>query len=55
MTPENLNAAVKVGSMSDVGTRLQFLTELYELWQTGLDICERYEKAPRCTRRKLTN
>jgi hypothetical protein len=43
VTPENLNAAVKVGSMSDVGTRLQFLTELYELWQTGLDICERYD------------
>jgi hypothetical protein len=44
MNHENLNAVVKVGSMDDVGTRLQFLTELYELWQTGLDICERYDK-----------
>ena len=38
MTPENLNAAIKTGSMADVGTRLQFLTELYDLWKTGLDI-----------------
>jgi hypothetical protein len=44
MNPENLNAAIKTGSMSDRGTRLQFLTELYDLWQTGLDICERYDK-----------
>lgn len=44
MTPENLNAAIKTGSMADVGTRLQFLTELYDLWKTGLDICERYDK-----------
>ena len=44
MNPENLNAAVKTGSMADRGTRVQFLTELYDLWQTGLDICERYDK-----------
>ena len=31
MEPENLNSAIKTGSMDDVGTRLQFLTELYEL------------------------
>jgi hypothetical protein len=43
MTPENLDAVIKTGSMEDVGTRLKFLTELYELWQTGLDICERYD------------
>lgn len=30
--------------MDDVGTRLSFLTELYDLWSTGLDICERYDK-----------
>lgn len=30
--------------MDDVGTRLQFLTELYELWQTGIDILDRYDK-----------
>ena len=44
MTPDNLNAAIKTGSMADVGTRQQFLTELYDLWQVGLDICERYDK-----------
>ena len=44
MDQENLNHAVRTGSMSDVGTRIKFLLELYELWQTGLDILERYDK-----------
>jgi hypothetical protein len=44
MDAENLNAAVKTGSMNDIGTRMQFLTELYDLWTVGLDICERYDK-----------
>jgi hypothetical protein len=44
MNHENLNAVVKTGSMDDRGTRIQFLTELYDLWETGLDICERYDK-----------
>jgi hypothetical protein len=39
--------------MDDEGTRLQFLTELYELWQTALDILERYDKhAPFYTQKK---
>jgi hypothetical protein len=31
-------------SMDHVGTRIQHLTDLYELWQTGLDVLERYDK-----------
>ena len=41
---EHINNVVRTGSMDDVGTRLQFLTELYELWQTGIDILDRYDK-----------
>lgn len=40
---EKINAAIRTGSMDDVGTRLQFLTELYELWQTGIDVLDRYD------------
>ena len=40
---EHINNVIKTGSMDDVGTRLQFLTELYELWQTGIDILDRYD------------
>jgi hypothetical protein len=42
--PEKLNKVVRTGSMDDVGTRLEFLTELYELWSVGLDILERFDK-----------
>jgi hypothetical protein len=35
---------MRPGSMDDVGSRLDHLTELYEIWQTGLDILERYNK-----------
>lgn len=41
---EHINNVIKTGSMDDTGTRLQFLTELYELWQTGIDILDRYDK-----------
>lgn len=41
---EHINNVIHTGSMDDVGTRLRFLTELYELWQTGIDILERYDK-----------
>jgi hypothetical protein len=41
---ENIDRVVKTGSMDDVGTRLQFLTELYDLWQEGIDILTRYDK-----------
>lgn len=41
---EHINNVIRTGSMDDVGTRLQFLTELYELWQTGIDILDRYDK-----------
>jgi len=41
-------------SMDNVGTRLDFLTELYDLWKTALDILERYDKnSPRYDARKL--
>jgi len=32
------------GFMDDVGSRQQHLIDLYEVWQTGLDILERYDK-----------
>jgi hypothetical protein len=35
-------AAMK--SMDDVGTRLEHLAEVYELWQTGISILDTYEK-----------
>lgn len=41
---ENIDKVVNVGSMDDVGTRLKFLTELYDLWQTGIDILDRYDR-----------
>ena len=41
---EHINNVIKTGSMDDTGTRLKFLTELYELWQTGIDILDRYDK-----------
>jgi hypothetical protein len=41
---ENINNVIRTGSMDDVGTRIQFLTELYELWQTGIDILDRYDR-----------
>ena len=40
----NVNRVVKTGSMQDVGTRFQFLAELYDLWESGLDILDRYDK-----------
>ena len=41
---DKLNTLSKA-SMEDVGTRMEHLTELYELWKTGLDILERYDKS----------
>ena len=32
---EHVNNVIRTGCMDDVGTRLQFLTELYELWRRG--------------------
>ena len=43
MDAKNLNSIVRTGSMGDVGTRMSFLLELYELWETGLDILKRYD------------
>lgn len=31
------------GSMDDVGTRIKFLTELYSLWGTGIDILDKFD------------
>jgi hypothetical protein len=42
---EHISNTLKTGSMDDLGTRAKFLVELYELWLTGLDICERYDKS----------
>jgi hypothetical protein len=41
---EHVNQVFNVGSMDDVGTRLKFLSELYELWQNGIDILDRYNR-----------
>lgn len=41
---ENVNHLAKTKSMDDVGTRQQHLADLYELWVTGLDILECYDK-----------
>lgn len=41
---EHINNIIKMGSMDDVGSRLKFLSELYELWQTGIDILDRYDR-----------
>lgn len=43
--PEKLNNLVVTGTMEDVGTRMQFLLDLYNLWNTGLDILERFDKS----------
>ena len=40
---ESVNNLAKV-SMDDVGRRIDHLTELYNLWQTGIDILDRYDK-----------
>jgi hypothetical protein len=42
---ENINNVIRTGSMDDVGTRMKFLLELYELWQIGLDILDRYDRS----------
>src|ERR1700688_3044697 len=41
---ENINYAMKTGSLDDVGTRMQHLTELYDLWSTGLDVITRFDR-----------
>ena len=41
---EHINGTIRTGSMDDLGTRMKFLTELYELWLVGVDICERYDR-----------
>jgi hypothetical protein len=41
---EKINHSMKTGSMDDVGTRMEHLTQLYELWKTGLDVIERFDK-----------
>ena len=40
----NINNVFRTGSMEDVGTRLKFLTELYEIWQEGINILDRYDR-----------
>ena len=30
----------------DVGTRMQHILDLYEMWTTGLDVLERFDKNP---------
>ena len=42
--PEKLNTIVVTGSMEDVGTRISHLLDLYNLWNVGLDILERFDK-----------
>jgi len=34
----------KVSPLDDTGTRIQFLTELYELWSIGLSVVDIYDK-----------
>ena len=43
---ENVNNlfSARTSTLDDTGTRFQFLAELYELWVTGLDILDRYDK-----------
>lgn len=41
---EHVNLVFKTGTMMDVGTRYQFLAQLYELWETGIAILDRYDK-----------
>ena len=40
----NINYVIKEGSMDDVGTRIKHMADLYELWQSGIDILDRYDK-----------
>jgi N-acetyl-anhydromuramyl-L-alanine amidase AmpD len=50
---EHINMVFKTGSMMDVGTRYKFLAELYDLWETGINIIERYDKyTPGSTEKK---
>ena len=39
-----LDDSSSMGSMDDVGTRFQHLTDLYELWLDGIDILDKWEK-----------
>ena len=41
---ENIDRVVKTGSMDYVGSRLSHLTDLYNLWQEGIDILTRYDR-----------
>jgi hypothetical protein len=41
---EHINQVFNRGSMDDVGTRLKFLTELYDLWMEGIDILDRWDR-----------
>jgi|HubBroStandDraft_1064217.scaffolds.fasta_scaffold11554_6 hypothetical protein len=41
---DNINNVIRTGSMDDIGSRLQFLTELYELWQEGIEILDKWER-----------
>ncbi len=40
---EKVNNLSKV-SMDDIGSRMHHLTDLYDLWTTGLDVIERFDK-----------
>ena len=42
---EHINMVFNKGSMMDVGTRYQFLAELYDLWESGIDILDRYDRS----------
>jgi hypothetical protein len=41
---ESINRVINLGSMDDVGTRIEHLTALYDLWLDGIDILDRWEK-----------
>jgi hypothetical protein len=41
---EHISNTLKTGSMEDVGTRMQHLLDLYNLWGEGLEICVRFDK-----------
>ena len=41
---ENIDKVIDIGSMDDVGTRFKHLIDLYELWLTGIEILDRYDK-----------
>jgi hypothetical protein len=40
---EHISNTLKTGSLDDIGTRMKFLLELYDLWVAGADICTRYD------------